>query len=306
MLDTPVLFIIFNRPNYTKKVFAQIRKIKPKLLFIAADGPRAGNSKDFELCIETRKIIEKIDWDCEVKTLFRDENLGCAKGVSGAITWFFEHVEEGIILEDDCVPDLSFFLFCEIMLAKYRNSEEIMHITGTNHLFDRYSELQNSYFFSAYISVWGWATWKRAWAKFSLEMKDFDAVKTLMNRNIKNAEIIELHSMIFKKAIGKEIDSWATYWNYHCQINEGKSATPCVNLIKNIGENGIHYKGFRTPFLSMPVKPFSTRNIVDPIPFELDFEKDNVQYLNILYPKFKIKDRIYNKLKRLYYRIHKS
>ena len=132
MFNTPILFLIFNRPDLTKQVFDKIREIKPLHLFIAADGPRGDKYEDQELCRKTKEIVSLIDWECEIKTLFRDENLGCGRAVSEAISWFFEHVEEGIILEDDCLPSSTFFNYCEILLEKYRWDNNIMHIGGTN------------------------------------------------------------------------------------------------------------------------------------------------------------------------------
>jgi len=131
-MKKPVLFLIFNRPDTTKQVFEAIREYQPKQLFIAADGPREEKHNEKELCEETRKIAQKVDWDCEVKTLFRNENLGCRDAVSSAIDWFFENVEDGIILEDDCLPNQSFFKFCEEMLELYKNDTRIMHISGNN------------------------------------------------------------------------------------------------------------------------------------------------------------------------------
>ena len=132
MFETPVLFIIFNRPSTTHHVFEVIRQIKPKYLFVAADGPRSDKLDDIGNCKKTRSIIEEVDWECEVKTLFREKNLGCGKGVSGAISWFFEHVGEGIILEDDCVPNPDFFRFCSEQLERFRTNPLILSIAGTN------------------------------------------------------------------------------------------------------------------------------------------------------------------------------
>ena len=130
MYNTPILFLIFNRPDTTKVVFERIREIKPSRLYVAADAPRQGKDKEAELCRQSRSIIDSVDWPCEVKTLFREENLGCKKAISSAITWFFEQEEYGVILEDDCLPDLSFFRFCEELLIKYKDDERIGHIGG--------------------------------------------------------------------------------------------------------------------------------------------------------------------------------
>jgi hypothetical protein len=159
-LNTPILFIIFNRPESTSEVFDVIKKHKPHNLFLAADGPRGSKEGEANLCELTRKLVlENIDWDCNLTTLFRDENLGCKVAVSTAITWFFNNVEQGIILEDDCVPSTTFFSFCEAMLNKYRNDESVMHIGGTNFLDDKIA-IHDSYYFSKMVHIWGWATWR--------------------------------------------------------------------------------------------------------------------------------------------------
>ena len=161
MFDTPVLFIIFNRPETTSLVFEQIKKVQPKYLFIAADGPRSNMPGELELCNAAREIVlNGIDWDCKIKTLFRTENAGCKKAVSKAINWFFDNVEQGIILEDDCLPDQKFFTFCKEMLWEYKDDMDIIAINGCN--FNYHKNDDEGYFFSRYMNVWGWATWKRA------------------------------------------------------------------------------------------------------------------------------------------------
>jgi hypothetical protein len=296
MLNTPVLFIIFNRPDYTKKVFAQIRKVKPTQLFIAADGPRANHPNDVKLCLQTREIIEKIDWDCDVKTLFRDENLGCAKGVSGAITWFFEHVEEGIILEDDCVPNLSFFTFCTLMLEKYRNTEGVMSISGSNYLFEKEIKSNNSYYFSAHCAIWGWATWKRAWVKISLNIEGWEDIEPVIAKRILNVDFRKNLMTMFEKVSNGTLDSWATPWCYHFHIFKGKTVTPSVNLITNIGEKGVHYNGFKSPLLNMKQISFDCSNIKMPSSENIDFDKDAITFKNLLNPQKRIIDRLYNKI----------
>ena len=216
MFNTPILFLIFNRPDTTQRVFEEIRKQKPKYLFIAADGARSHIKEDFEKCKATREfVIKGVDWDCEVKTLFRDENLGCGLAVSKAISWFFENVEQGIILEDDCLPHSSFFGYCETLLEKYKEDEQVYAIGGSN--------LQNgvqmgdaSYFFSNYAHVWGWSSWRRAWNSYDFNLKELDAfkqqklIKKIDNRNIfKNYWI-----SIFEKVSNKEIDTWDYQWTF--------------------------------------------------------------------------------------------
>ena len=153
MFNTPVLLIIFNRPLHTQKIFDQIKKIKPKHLFIVGDGPRPHRPDDIQKCAATRKIIEQIDWDCKLRTLFRNENRGCGHGPAEAISWFFEHVEAGIILEDDCLPDISFFPFCELLLKEYKNDSNIFLISGTNPL-QKWKENKSVYFEAKFGWTW--------------------------------------------------------------------------------------------------------------------------------------------------------
>ncbi len=162
MFQTPILFLIFNRPDTTKRVFESISRVKPTKLYIAADGARKNKVGEVLLCQETRNIIELIDWECEIKTLFRTENLGCKIAVSSAIDWFFENEEQGIILEDDCLPHPSFFGYCETLLNYYKDDLRIGHIGGDN--FQKGKKRgEGSYYFSQYYFIWGWAIWKLAW-----------------------------------------------------------------------------------------------------------------------------------------------
>ena len=166
MKTAPVLLIIFNRPDTTARVFEAIRAARPTELYIAADAPRENRSEDKRLCEEAKKITEKIDWPCEVHRLYQEKNLGCKRGPIASITWFFENVEAGIILEDDCVPHPSFFAFCSELLEKYADDKRIMHVSGNNFQFGKMRG-DASYFFSEYTLSWGWATWRRAWQRFA-------------------------------------------------------------------------------------------------------------------------------------------
>jgi threonyl-tRNA synthetase len=177
MFNTPILFLVFKRPDTTERVFEQIRSIRPAFLYLAADGPRNDKSGEKETCKKVREIVlSNIDWECEVNTLFRDENLGCGKAVSQAITWFFEHEEEGIILEDDCLPDASFFQYCAELLKKYRTEEKVMTISGSNLLGYPWKVNGQSYFWGQ-GGIWGWATWKRAWSLYDFKMQRWEEDK---------------------------------------------------------------------------------------------------------------------------------
>jgi hypothetical protein len=235
-LPTSVLFLIFNRPDTTQQVFDEIRKAQPSQLFVAADGPRKDRHADYELCKKTREIIQKVDWDCRVSTLFRDENLGCKYAVSSAIDWFFSNVEEGIILEDDCVPDQSFFPFCQELLEKYRNDKRVMMISGDNFQFGR-KRTDYSYYFSRYCHIWGWATWRRAWVHYDVEMKLWPKVKQfdLIKDFLQDSGAENYWKRIFDKTYSNKINTWDYQWVFACWTQNGLSIAPNINLISNIG-----------------------------------------------------------------------
>jgi len=236
MYNIPILFIIFNRLDTTEQVFEQIRKQKPKYLYITADGPRKDREDDNENCKKTRAIIDRIDWDCELKTLFREENLGCGKAVSGAITWFFENVEMGIILEDDCLPHEDFFPYCEELLIKYKDNKEVKMISGDNFQ-NGIKRGDASYYFSAYTHIWGWATWKRTWQEydFSLENISKKEFKNILKQYCFSwsERQVWLDKFILMKK--KSIDTWDYQFTFCVWNNKGLNIIPNVNLISNIG-----------------------------------------------------------------------
>ena len=235
-LNTPVLFLVFNRPTTTQQVFNAIRKAKPKKLYVAADGPRANKLGEEELCIKTREIINQIDWPCEVKTLFRKENLGCGKAVSSGITWFFENEEQGIILEDDCLPDPTFFSYCETLLEKYKNEEQVMMISGVNYISSKVT-LKESYYFSKYFHIWGWASWRRAWEKYDFNMDKWPEFKSKRGLNEIYGTFWERFFIekTFDVGFAKKLSTWDIQWFFSCAKTGGYSIYPAVNLITNIG-----------------------------------------------------------------------
>jgi len=236
LFKTPILFITFNRPNTTRIVFNKILKINPAQLYIAQDGPRKGKPGEAERCRSVREMFKRVGPDCAVKTLFRENNLGCRKAVGSAITWFFQNVEEGIILEDDCLPHPDFFRFCREMLERYRDNEKIMHINGDN--FQQGQIRGNgSYYFSKFVHIWGWATWRRAWRYYDADMKALPKfvkqnrmVGILQQKRLKEAWTNNL----LETRLGK-IDFWSFRWVYAVWNQNGLSITPNVNLVSNIG-----------------------------------------------------------------------
>ncbi|MBE7382489.1 MAG: glycosyltransferase family 2 protein [Leptolyngbya sp. SIO1E4] len=235
-LETPVVFIIFKRPETTQKVFEAIRRVKPKKLFVIADGPRHDRPQEPEQCAETRTIIDRVDWECEVFKDYSEVNLGCAKRVSSGLDWVFNQVEEAIILEDDCVPDVSFFRFCEILLAQYREDERVFALTGHNHLSEWKSEIQ-SYHFSHYFDCWGWATWRRVWQKYDLKMELWTQpdVKERVRAVIADDRQFLNRAKPLDATYAGEINSWAYQFFFLCLLHAGFTVTPSVNLIANVG-----------------------------------------------------------------------
>lgn len=238
MLHTPILFLVFNRLDTTQQVFAKIREAQPRQLFIGSDGARVGKEGEADKVESVRKyILDNIDWDCEVKTLFREQNLGCGVAPAEAITWFFDHVEQGIILEDDCLPDASFFTFCEELLNYYKDNEQIMHIAGTN--FQKGIQVgKASYFISKWPSGWGWATWKRAWQKYDFYAKKLneDVLEQIATHySFNKREKAFWYNMHETIKDGKRPDIWDLQWSFTVFINKGYAIHPQKNLISNIG-----------------------------------------------------------------------
>jgi hypothetical protein len=226
-----VLLLAFNRPSLTDKVLGSIGHYAPPDLYVALDGPRPGR-KDDEL--NGAAITESVSaWEAanpatRVHRLYRKKNLGCGRGVSSAITWFFSQEEMGIVLEDDCLPNLAFFSFCERLLWQYRDAEKIMHIGGSNHLHGGIT-VDSTYYFSKYPQIWGWASWKRAWEKYRLEMPDLESLFSLpaFRRYYKKE--------IFLITGRGDLDTWDIQWIYAFLMNDGLSILPRDNFIKNLG-----------------------------------------------------------------------
>lgn len=235
-LNTAVLFLVFNRPDTTRQVFEAIRQAKPPRLYVAADGARNGKPGEAERVRQVRDyVMNNMDWDCEVHTLFRNENLGCKYAVSGAITWFFEQEEQGIILEDDCLPSQSFFWFCEDALSAYRNDLRVGQITGFNRLISL-DYLPYDVFFSKYPAIWGWATWADRWKNYDVDIIEiFDPTiqKTLASKFTEFE--LEYRMRDFREVHDKKIDTWDFQWAFHSYLNGWNVVVPKYNMIKNVG-----------------------------------------------------------------------
>lgn len=248
-MSLPILFLIFNRKDLSILAFQSIKIYKPSKLYIAADGPRIDKMGEKEACDETRSaIIERIDWPCEVKTLFRNKNLGCAKAVSSAIDWFFENEEFGVIIEDDILLSQDFYTFAQIIDSRYRDNDRIMSINAQ--YLCRKSVMRSSYSFSTMSSPWGWATWRRAWQRMDMSMKLFP--KNSLKKHIKSFGFIRGLMLYFYYwrhdyriiTSGGDISSWATRWAFNIFANNGLVVVPSKNLAINVGctgQDGAHY-----------------------------------------------------------------
>lgn len=238
-MKSAVLFILFNRPLTTQVVFNEIRRARPPRLYIAADGPRLSVEGDIELCEKTRAIIGQVDWDCEVKTLLRKTNLGCRDAVSGAIDWFFDNENEGIILEDDVVPSTCFFDFCDLMLDRYRYDEKIMMISGFNPLGAGLSS--SSYFYSQYAAIWGWASWRSRWKKYDVNISGWTVggYESEMSGRLP-LHVLEYFIDAYEKVKDKKMNTWDYQWSLVMQLNSLLVVKPSANLITNIGSIGTH------------------------------------------------------------------
>jgi hypothetical protein len=273
-LRTPVLFIVFNRPDPTNRVFEAIRKAKPARLYVAADGPRQDRMDDIERVAKVRKIATAVDWPCEVKTLFREKNLGCKHGCSTAISWLFEHEEQGIILEDDCLPHQDFFYFCETLLNYYQKDTRILTIAGSN-IQSNYKRGSESYYFSKYFFFWGWATWRRAWQCYDGKISFWPQWKDSEDWKKKFTDTVEKKywKKVFDTVYSNPPDTWDYPFFASAWKKGGLSAVSSVNLISNIG---FGEDATRTTNLSkdanLPVE--SIAELVHPKNVEQDRDKD--------------------------------
>lgn len=229
----PVLLIVFNRPEPTRRVMRALERVRPEVLYVAADGPRG--TEDAPACAAARRVATTPSWDCQVRTLFRDENLGCRHAVTGAIDWLFTHEDVGIILEDDCVPDPTFFPYATELLERYRADDRVMSITGDGY---HPGPLTTSYSFTRHQFIWGWATWRQSWHMNDPHMRGWEQLRTtdwLRDVGDGHEDFVRYWTDRFDEAAAGVVDSWAYPWLYSCWRQGGVSAIPDRLLVENIG-----------------------------------------------------------------------
>lgn len=240
--DVSVAIIVFNRPRQTKELLLALRRVRPSKLFVIADGPREGNADDLLLCAEVRSLIDNyIDWSCKVYKKYRDENFGCGLSPADGISWVFEHVEDAIILEDDCLPNESFFFFCKENLVRHALNSRVMMISGNNHLLGK-KNISNSYFYSINTQTHGWATWKRAWSCYDFYMRDWPKRRSVIwlwniHHDLKYAfKWRRMFDHVYKAAnTSIKYDCWDFQWTYACWKNSALNIIPHRNLVSNNG-----------------------------------------------------------------------
>lgn len=254
-LKTPVAFLIFNRPELTRRVFAEIARAKPARLLVVADGART--EQEAERCEETRRaVLDHIDWDCELLTNFSDVNLGCKRRVSTGLGWVFDNAEEAIILEDDCLPHPSFFPFCENLLERYRDDARVSMICGTSF---RRERSNYSYHFSLHTTVWGWASWRRVWRHYDVELKLWPELRqtSWLDDVLVNPVAVRYWRGIFDmmyEAEAKRSDTWDYQLFFSWWARHSLAVTPNVNLVSNLGfgNDATHTTGVLPTMAELP------------------------------------------------------
>ncbi len=236
-MKTPVAVIAFNRPEETARVLEAVCRARPPLLMVVADGPREGRDAEAQRCDEVRRCIDRFRWDCEVRRNFSDANLGCRRRVASGLDWVFTQVPEAVILEDDCLPEASFFGYCDALLEHYRDDERVMHVGGNNFGLDAARFGGNSYGFASLAQVWGWASWRRAWQHFDVALRDWPAFRDLgcMGALPLGRRHRALQARRWDDVHEGRVDTWDFQWHFALMRRGGLATVPRVNLITNVG-----------------------------------------------------------------------
>ncbi|MDG1873864.1 MAG: glycosyltransferase family 2 protein [Mariniblastus sp.] len=292
-LKTPIAFCIFNRPALTAKVFESIRKVAPERLLVIGDGPRAGNREDELRVRQSRAVLERIDWKCKLETNLSDKNLGCKSRMASGLTWAFEQSEELIILEDDCQPDPTFFSFCEQLLERYRHDDRVMMISGNNfqpkspHDSDpAQQQAAESYYFSRWPHIWGWASWRRAWNHFDVNIESWPQTKQRgqLKDLFRSDEEYQHWASLFDQVHAGKIDTWDFSWAYAFWRNKGLSILPTSNLISNLGfgPSATHTVDVNSKLANLKTERIET--IIHPDHVEPNLAADLYTWENIISP----------------------
>ena len=304
-----ILFCTFNKTEETKIVFETIKAVQPPRIYLASDGARKQKTGEKEIVESIRDyLLHSVDWECEVKTRFSEINQGCGRGVSNAITWFFENEEMGIIIEDDCLPCENFFRFCDELLIKYKDDKRISVISGTNE-FEKYRENKsNEYFFTRFTYIWGWATYRRVWKDYDFTLSFLPKLKEKMSYAellfpLKKHQIKKRQRRFEKIYKNKGTNAWSYQLLCLNLMNKQFCVVPKVNLVSNIGfsEDATHTKDINSPCSNIPYGELLFP-LKEPNPFEenLNFAMD---YHDFMMPKRNVFQRIFTELRRFFQKI---
>jgi hypothetical protein len=258
-MRTPIALFIFKRPHTTQKVFDVIRQVKPKQLFVVADAPHPNEADEAEKCAAARAIIDQVDWDCDIIKRYADTNVGLGGQLSTGISWVFDQVEEAILLEDDCLVHPDFFRFAEELLEYYRNDPRIFSISSQNVQLKR-NRTQDSYYFSRYHHIWGWATWRRAWQHYDYTMKLWPKVRetSFLRDLLGDRGATQYWTDLFQATYEGEIHTWDYQWTLTCWLQRGLSIIPNVNLVNHIGFWGDSTNAHYVPkVVKQPLEPLN-------------------------------------------------
>jgi len=234
----PVLLVAFNRPEETARVIARLREVKPKKIYFAVDGAREGRAKEVALVEQTQKLVQEFDWNCEVNTAFQTVNLGCGLGVSTAVSWALENEESIIVLEDDVLPDLSFFPFCTELLERFKDDDRVFAVSGSNHVPSKFVVGTDSYRFTPTTEVWGWAVWRRTWEKYEFDIKNWRNEITFseLRKQLGGSWLATiLWRKLFDLVAQNKIDTWDYQLAFASLKSKSLVATSNVNLTENLG-----------------------------------------------------------------------
>lgn len=256
-MQHPVAFFIFNRPETTRRVFEEIRRARPSKLMVVADGPRLDRPSDADACTRARAVVETVDWPCDVEVDFAEFNLGCGRRLATGLDWVFGRNETAVVLEDDCLPHPTFFRFCDELLDRYASDERIMHVGGSN-LWTGPWRTRWSYGFSRNIHVWGWASWRRAWRQYDVEIRLWDELRAgAWLEDLWGDRLLALDwRRILDRVARGEVDTWDYQWAFACQVQNGFGVVPAVNLVQNIGFDSMAtHVSWRTPWTELPIAP---------------------------------------------------
>lgn len=286
MFSTPILFIVFNRPDTTQQVFNKIREQQPEKLYITSDGPRLNNETDKSNCEQVKAIVDNIDWPCDVKRLYSENNMGFSKRIKTALQWFFENEEMGIILEDDCLPCSSFFTYCNLLLEKHKNNDDVQLISGCNFC-DQPISKSADYFIADFGYIWGWASWRRVVHNIQWKTEfNLDDVRDKLKSVYHKEEIVSYFYSIVEENYNVK-DCWDVEFFVFNLMNRKKHIFPNINMVSNIGNSGTHYNNSENKLLNNKT-------------YEIDFEKFDINNYKALSKEeeksflYQFKNKIYS------------